>query len=203
MRLSRDLLIRGVAYKVQEQAHGGLSLGIKRRLHSLSEGSDQRDGSAAAPAITMKPGTKLVRQWHGHAHTVSVLDDGFEYRGERYPSLTRIARAARALLAEKEVFRDLEARATETHFARVRAGRVESVETSTLHLDVLRDLKRINSHIAAAAYPVLERLGELLPSRLRRDADAEDSGSTATELRDGRWPEGHAQHRQRSVLAGR
>jgi hypothetical protein len=80
-RLSRDLLIRGVAYKVQEQAHGGLSLGIKRRLHSLSEGSDQRDGSAAAPAITMKPGTKLVRQWHGHAHTVSVLDDGFEYRG--------------------------------------------------------------------------------------------------------------------------
>jgi hypothetical protein len=91
-RLSRDLLIRGVAYKVQEQAHGGLSLGIKRRLHSLSEGSDQRDGSAAAPAITMKPGTKLVREWHGHAHTVSVLDDGFEYRGERYPSLTRIAR---------------------------------------------------------------------------------------------------------------
>jgi phosphate:Na+ symporter len=117
--------------------------------------------------------------------------------------MTDDARAARALLAEKEVFRDLEARATETHFARVRAGRVESVETSTLHLDVLRDLKRINSHIAAAAYPVLERLGELLPSRLRRDADAEDSGSTATELRDGRWPEGHAQHRQRSVLAGR
>ena len=91
-RLSRDLLIRGVAYKVQEQAHGGLTLGIKRRLHSLSEGSDQRDGASGAPAITLKPGTKLVRQWHGHAHTVSVLDDGFEYEGERYPSLTRIAR---------------------------------------------------------------------------------------------------------------
>jgi hypothetical protein len=92
IRLSRDLLIRGVAYKVQEQAHGGLSLGIRRRLRSLSEGSDQRDRSAAAPAITMKPGTKLVREWHGHAHTVNVLDDGFEYEGERYPSLTRIAR---------------------------------------------------------------------------------------------------------------
>jgi hypothetical protein len=91
-RLSRDLLIRGVAYKVQEQAHGGLSLGIKRRLHSLSEGSDQRDGSAAAPAITLRPGTKLVREWHGHTHAVSVLNDGFEYQGERYPSLTRIAR---------------------------------------------------------------------------------------------------------------
>jgi hypothetical protein len=92
IRLSRDLLIRGVAYKVQEQAHGGLSLGVKRRLHTLSEGADQRGGSAAAPAIKLTPGTKLVREWHGHAHTVSVLDGGFEYQGERYPSLTRIAR---------------------------------------------------------------------------------------------------------------
>jgi phosphate:Na+ symporter len=98
--------------------------------------------------------------------------------------MTDDARAARRLLGEKEVFRDLEARATETHFARVRAGRVESVETSTLHLDVLRDLKRINSHIAAAAYPVLERIGELLPSRLRRDADTDDTQPGAAELRD-------------------
>jgi phosphate:Na+ symporter len=81
--------------------------------------------------------------------------------------MTDNPRAARALLGEKEVFRDLEARATETHFARIRAGRVESRETSSLHLDVLRDMKRINSHIAAAAYPVLDRQGELLRSRLR------------------------------------
>jgi phosphate:Na+ symporter len=85
--------------------------------------------------------------------------------------ITDDPRAARRLLGEKEVFRDLEARATDSHFARIRAGRVESVETSALHLDVLRDLKRINAHIAAAAYPVLENLGELLPSRLRRDGD--------------------------------
>jgi phosphate:Na+ symporter len=89
--------------------------------------------------------------------------------------MTNDARAARRLLGEKEVFRDLEARDTDAHFARIRAGRVESVETSALHLDVLRDLKRINAHLAAAAYPVLDRLGELLPSRLRRagggDAD--------------------------------
>jgi phosphate:Na+ symporter len=51
---------------------------------------------------------------------------------------------------------------------------VESVETSALHLDVLRDLKRINAHIAGAAYPVLEKLGELLSSRLRRDAEADE-----------------------------
>jgi hypothetical protein len=91
-RLSRDLLIRGVAHRVQEQAHGGLSLGTKRRLHTLSGGADQRGRSAAAPSVTLKPGTKLIREWHGHAHTVSVLDDGFEYQGERYPSLTQIAR---------------------------------------------------------------------------------------------------------------
>lgn len=98
--------------------------------------------------------------------------------------MTDDPRAARTLLAEKEVFRDLEARATESHFARIRAGRVESAETSTLHLDVLRDLKRINSHIAAASYPVLERLGELLPSRLRRDADAEGSHAEVVCLSD-------------------
>ena len=49
----------------------------------------------------------------------------------------------------------------------------KSVETSALHLDILRDLKRINAHIAAAAYPVLEKLGELLPSRLRREIETD------------------------------
>ena len=83
--------------------------------------------------------------------------------------LTDDIRAARALLGEKEVFRELENRATEAHFARVRKGRVESVETSALHLDLLRDLKRINAHIASAAYPVLEKRDELLPSRLKQE----------------------------------
>jgi phosphate:Na+ symporter len=86
--------------------------------------------------------------------------------------MTEDPRAARRLLAEEAVFRDLEAQATETHFARIRAGRVESVETSALHLDVLRDLKRINGHLTAAADSVLDRIGELLPSRLRQDAES-------------------------------
>jgi hypothetical protein len=68
-----------------------LSRGIKRRLRSLSETSDRRGGLAAIP-IVLKPGAKLVREWHGHVHTVNILDDGFDYQGERYPSLTRIAR---------------------------------------------------------------------------------------------------------------
>lgn len=85
--------------------------------------------------------------------------------------ITDDTRAARRLLGEKEIFRDLEAQATVSHFARIRAGRVESVETSALHLDVLRDLKRINAHVSAAAYAVLEKRGELLSSRLRQNAD--------------------------------
>jgi phosphate:Na+ symporter len=71
------------------------------------------------------------------------------------------------LVAEKEMFRKLETVATQSHFTRLRQGRVDTVETSALHLDVVRDLKRINSHIiAGAAYPVLEREGELLPTRI-------------------------------------
>jgi hypothetical protein len=91
-RLSRDLLIRGVAYMLQVSAHGGLSLSTKRRLRSLDDGSDRQGGPSATPAITLIPGTKLVREWHQHVHTVSVLDEGFEYQGVRYPSLSRIAR---------------------------------------------------------------------------------------------------------------
>jgi phosphate:Na+ symporter len=79
-------------------------------------------------------------------------------------------RAARLLAAEKEVFRKLEADATITHFERLRAGHLDTAETSTMHLDALRDLKNVNTHlVAAAAYPVLENIGELLPSRIRQE----------------------------------
>jgi hypothetical protein len=91
-RLSRDLLVRGVAHKLQEQVYGGLSPGIRRRLRSLVEGPDKQNRSRAAPAITLKPGTKLVREWRGHVQTVNVLDDGFDYRGQHYRSLSQIAR---------------------------------------------------------------------------------------------------------------
>lgn len=73
---------------------------------------------------------------------------------------------ARKLLREKTEMRDLERRLTERHFARVAEGRVESIDTSALHLDILRDLKRINSHLTSVAYPILERHGELTESRL-------------------------------------
>jgi phosphate:Na+ symporter len=74
--------------------------------------------------------------------------------------------AARRLVAEKEQFRELERNSTEKHFARVREGQRDSIETSGLHLDVVRDLKRIEAHLAATAYPLLERTGALKPTRL-------------------------------------
>ena len=84
--------------------------------------------------------------------------------------VTEDERAARLLAAEKEAFRNLEADATASHFERLRNGRVDTAETSSLHLDALRHIKQINTHlVAAAAYPVLESKGELLPSRLRQD----------------------------------
>lgn len=84
--------------------------------------------------------------------------------------MTGDMRAARLLANEKLIFRDREADATATHFARLRSGRVETAETSALHLDLIRDLKQVNSHlVAAAAYPVLERHSGLLPHRLRNE----------------------------------
>ncbi len=77
------------------------------------------------------------------------------------------AGTARRLIQEKALMRDAEWNASESHFARLREGRPESIETSSLHLDVLRDLKRIHSHICSVAYPVLEAQGALEPTRLR------------------------------------
>jgi len=80
-------------------------------------------------------------------------------------------RIARTLIGEKTELRNLELGYAESHLARLREGRTESIETSSLHLDVLRDLKRIHSHICSAAYPVLEAAGELQPNRLK-ESDA-------------------------------
>ncbi len=74
---------------------------------------------------------------------------------------------ARQLIAEKAALRAAELVAAESHLARLREGRPVSIESSSLHLDVLRDLKRIHSHICSVAYPVLERADALQPSRLK------------------------------------
>ncbi|HWB45048.1 MAG TPA: Na/Pi cotransporter family protein, partial [Hyphomicrobiaceae bacterium] len=80
--------------------------------------------------------------------------------------LNRDERSARALLAEKDKMRDVERNATEKHLQRLREGRAQSIETSALHIDIARDLKRIMAHVASAAYPILEQRGALRPTRL-------------------------------------
>ncbi len=85
---------------------------------------------------------------------------------------TRDLALARQLFAEKATMRDAERRATESHFQRLRSGRPESIETSAIHLDIIRDLKRIHGHIASIGYPILESANALRESRLMETKEA-------------------------------
>jgi phosphate:Na+ symporter len=89
-------------------------------------------------------------------------------------------KVARTLIGEKTQLRTAELACADSHLARLREGRPESIETSSLHLDVLRDLKRIHSHICSVAYPVLDAAGELHPNRLR-DVVAGGNGTAASD----------------------
>jgi hypothetical protein len=88
--LSRDLLIRALANQLQERTHGSARGALRRRLQALA-GEFDRNGASFDPGVVLKTGTTLVRQWRGHAHSVLVREDGFEYEGQRYRSLTMIA----------------------------------------------------------------------------------------------------------------
>ncbi|PTQ13328.1 hypothetical protein CLG96_04300 [Sphingomonas oleivorans] len=86
-RLSPDLLKLGIAYRLQDQAGKGLAASALRQLRS--------GGAPPPPArepVTLRPGTELVRTWHGRTLRVSVEDKGFRFEGRRYASLTAIAR---------------------------------------------------------------------------------------------------------------
>src|SRR5215831_9226769 len=87
--LSRDLLIRALAYELQGR-HGGASAALRRRVQTFA-GASEKGALPVDPGIVLKAGTTLVRQWRGHAHTVLVSENGFEYEGQRYRSLTMIA----------------------------------------------------------------------------------------------------------------
>ena len=91
-RLSRDIMMRAVAYRLQEIAHGGASKVTQRRLMTLTAEFETGGTIAPPPGPKIKPGSRLVREWHGRTHTVCVTDDGFEFQGKSYRSLTKIAR---------------------------------------------------------------------------------------------------------------
>ncbi|MBI1779071.1 MAG: Na/Pi cotransporter family protein [Proteobacteria bacterium] len=111
-------------------------------------------------------------------HRLSFSDEGLREIEDLHASVLNTLRLslalfmggdvkmARQLLEEKVQFRERERAAAERHLERLRSGRIESIETSSLHLDILRDLKRIHSHLTSVAYPILEQTGELRQSRL-------------------------------------
>jgi hypothetical protein len=91
--LSRDLLIRALAYKIQEQASGGPDAVLKRRLRRLAEQLAAGAALSEGTGTTLKAGARLVREWRGQAHTVTVVENGFDYDGQRFRSLSQIAKA--------------------------------------------------------------------------------------------------------------
>ncbi|GAA4117781.1 Na/Pi cotransporter family protein [Aminobacter aganoensis] len=120
------------------------------------------------------------------AHVQKKLDRGLEFTPEGWRELTsfhasvmanarlafnvlvsRDANTARQLVLEKDRLRDVEKETSQSHFLRLRDGTIKSVETSSIHLDTIRDLKQINSLLASMAYPVLEEQGLLRGSRLK------------------------------------
>jgi DUF2924 family protein len=92
-RLSRDLLVRTVAFRMQELAYGGLSKATQRKLLALTEELQSNGSVACDPVPQIRLGARLVREWRGRTHTVVVTEGGFEYAGKTYSSLSQIAQA--------------------------------------------------------------------------------------------------------------
>ncbi len=91
-RASRDLLLRAVAYYIQERVEGGLSKAALKRFAHLADPKGNDGRPPRPPPPRLRPGTRLVREWRGSVHHVTVGEDGFDYCGARYASLSRIAR---------------------------------------------------------------------------------------------------------------
>ncbi len=88
----RDVLIRLLAYRMQERAYGGLGSATRKRLRKLADEFEANPTSDIVDTPRIKPGTRLIREWRGEMHTVTVTEDGFAYSGKTYKSLTEVAR---------------------------------------------------------------------------------------------------------------
>ncbi len=86
-----DLLRRSIAYRIQQQAYGGLDPATMRLLSQLMAQHGKTPGKIVLPR-RIKPGAILVREWKKDSHRVTVLEDGFAYEGKTYESLSEIAR---------------------------------------------------------------------------------------------------------------
>jgi hypothetical protein len=90
--LSRELLVRAVAYRMQELALGSLRPEPQRRLHQIAQDLHSTGKAQIRARLELKPGTRLMREWHGCVYEVLVLDDGFSWQGTRYRSLSAVAK---------------------------------------------------------------------------------------------------------------
>jgi hypothetical protein len=90
--LSRELLLRAVAYRMQEVVLGGLRPDRQRQLKQIAQQFNQPGEIVRRARLELKSGTRLVREWRGRAYEVLVLDDGFSWQGTHYPSLSAVAR---------------------------------------------------------------------------------------------------------------
>jgi len=90
-RISRDLLIRALAYRIQEKALGGLKPSTRRLLTKVAADASARRPIQVAPEPSLKPGTVLLREWHGTEHQVIVREDGIVFNGKQYKSLSQVA----------------------------------------------------------------------------------------------------------------
>jgi Protein of unknown function (DUF2924) len=90
--LSRELLLRAVAYRLQEVALGGLRPERQRELGQIAHQFNQTGEIRRHARLELKAGTRLVREWHGRTYEVLVLADGFSWRGTHYRSLSAVAR---------------------------------------------------------------------------------------------------------------
>ena len=92
-RLPRDLLVRSIAWKLQAAKHGDFTSDILRKLDRLSQQLDRSGDLDMERETRLKPGTKLLREWHGKTINVLVLEDGYVFEDRRYASLSHIASA--------------------------------------------------------------------------------------------------------------
>jgi hypothetical protein len=90
-RISRDLLVRALAYRIQEKALGGLKPSTRRLLAKVAAHASANRSIEVAAEPNLKPGTVLLRQWHGTQHQVIVREDGIVLRGKPYKSLSEVA----------------------------------------------------------------------------------------------------------------
>ena len=113
-RISRELLTRAIAYRLQEKVFGGLPLATHRLLERVSADLSSHR-ARVSQARKAAPGTLLIREWRGKAHRVTVHDQGVVYRGKRYRSLSEVARLITGTRWSGPLFFDLRKPAKEAH----------------------------------------------------------------------------------------